>query len=358
MKEEGLSPDSAHIRRVKRAIEFGSPDLVPMDLVDVPLLYDAYGTLDPAAVKVPPGAERFDSAWCTYHWSLRPLGCNERGEAVRRDEWGCTQVVPLGRDSAYSIIARPELATREQVRAHPWPDPAGADGFFEQRRAVIQQHYPDRFINGFLDPGPFLLAFELLGYEGMLLKLAEDPQFAMEVLRRIVDYQLALLPKFRRLGAHMVTIIDEIAGTAGMMFSPELFRRRFAGLYRELLAGIRGQGMYTSLLLDGNITDILPDLLDMDIDVQLFVQPQACGLETIRRFFRGRRAVKLAVDMMDTLVRGTAAQIQAEVDRYVEYFHTAKGGLIFQALRWHRPEYDPARVEAQIAAMNRHRKGA
>ena len=39
--------------------------------------------------------------------------------------------------------------------------------------------------------------------------------------------------------------------------------------------------MYTSLLLDGNITDILPDLMDMDIDVQLFVQPQACGLETI-----------------------------------------------------------------------------
>ena len=63
----------------------------------------------------------------------------------------------------------------------------------------------------------------------MLLKLAEDPDLAMEVLRRIVDYQLALVPKFRRLGAHMVTIIDEIAGTAGLMFSPELFRRGSPG---------------------------------------------------------------------------------------------------------------------------------
>lgn len=358
MREPGLESESAHIRRVKRAIEFGSPDMVPMDLVDVPFLYDAYGTLDPAAVKAPPGAEQFDSAWCTYHWTLHPLGFNEQGEPVRRDEWGCTLVVPRGQDSAYSVLARPDLSTRAKVAAHPWPDPAGADGFFEQRRAVIESRYPDRFINGFLDPGPFLLGFELLGYEQMLLKLADDLPFVMDVLRRIVDYQLALVPRFRRMGAHMVTIIDEIAGTGGLMFSPELFRRRFSGLYRELLAEIRRQGMYTSLLLDGNIADILPDLLEMDIDVQLFVQPHATGLETIRRFFRGRRAVKLAVDMMDTLVRGTAAQIEAEVDRYVEYFHTAKGGLIFQALRWHRPEYDPARVQAQIAAMNRHRKGA
>ncbi len=358
MTEEGVGLESAHVQRVKRAIEFGSPDMVPMDLVDVPFLYDAYGTQDPEAVRVPPGAEHFDSAWCTYHWTLRSLGSNQLGEPVRTDEWGCTQVVPRGQDSAYSIIARPDLSTRERLAAHPWPDPAGTDGFFEQRRAVIRRRYPDRFINGFLDPGPFLLAFELLGYEGMLLKLADDLPYAMAILRRIVDYQLALVPRFRRMGAHMVTIIDEIAGTGGLMFSPELFRRRFAGFYRELLAEIRRQGMYTSLLLDGNIAEILPDLLDMDIDVQLFVQPHATGLETIRRFFRGRRAVKLAVDMMDTLVQGTPAQIAAEVNRYVEDFHTAAGGLIFQALRWHRPEYDAGRVAAQLTAMNRYRKGA
>ena len=353
-----MSLESVHIERVKRAIDFGSPDMVPLDLVDVPFLYDAYGTLDPATVLAPPGAERFDSAWCTYHWTLRSLGVDEQGEPVRSDEWGCTQVVPRGQDSAYSIIARPDLATRAQVRAHPWPDPAGADGFFEQRRGVIRRHYPDRFINGFLDPGPFLLAFELLGYEGLLLKLAEDPALVQDVVRRIVDYQLALVPKFRRMGAHMVTIIDEIAGTAGLMFSPELFRREFAGLYRELMAEIHRQGMYSSLLLDGNIADILPDLMAMEIDVHLFVQPHATGLATIRDCFRGRRTVKLAVDMMDTLVRGTPAEIAAEVDRYVADFHTAKGGLIFQALRWHRPEFDPVRVAAQLAAMNRYRGGA
>ena len=349
---------SSHIDRVRRAIEFGSPDLIPMDLVDVPFLYDAYGTCDPRAVTVPPGAESFDSAWCTYHWTLRPRGRNAQGEMLRTDEWGCTQVVPAEQTTAYSVIGRPDLNSLERVRAHPWPRPEAARGFFESRRAIIELRYPDRFINGFLDPGPFLVAFELLGYEGLLTALLLDRARVQELLRRVVDYQKALVPFFREMGAHMITIIDEIAGAGGLMFSPDLFRDDCLGLYRELLEEVKRNGMYTSVLLDGNIAEILPDLLKLPIDVQLFVQPHATGLDLLQEHYSGRRAVKLAVDMMETLVRGTEKEIQAEVDDYVRRFHTPRGGLIFQALRWHRPEYDPVRVRAQIAAMNRYRGGA
>jgi hypothetical protein len=348
---------SEHIERVRRAIEFGSPDYVPMDLVDVPHLYDAYGTLDPAAVRVPAGAEDFDSAWCTYHWRLEPLGTNERGERLRIDEWGCRQVVPEDQGVAYSVIERPDLSTLEKVRRHPWPEARDADPIFEKKKVTIRRLYPDRFINGFLDPGPFLVAFELLGYEGLMIKLMEDLAPVKEILRRIVDYQKALVPRFKDMGAHMITIIDEIAGTTGLMFSPQLFREEFLDLYRELLAEIRAHGMYTSLLLDGNIEAILPELMELPIDVQLFVQPHATGLATIAECFAGKRAVKLSVDMMETLVRGSPREIEAEVDEYVRRFHTPKGGLLFQALRWHRPAYDAERVRASIAAMNRHRRG-
>jgi uroporphyrinogen-III decarboxylase len=246
----------------------------------------------------------------------------------------------------------------DKVLSHPWPRPEGTDAFFDVRKAIVQRHYPDRFINGFIDPGPLLVAFELLGYEGLMIRLMEEPDVVGKVLRRVVDYQKALIPRFRQMGAHMITIIDEIAGAAGLMFSPEVFRRDFIGLYEELIAETHRNGMYASLLLDGNISAILPDLLKLDIDVHLFAQPHSTGLDVLQECFQGRRAVKLAVDMMKTMVTGTPAEIANEVDDYVRRFHTNRGGLIFQALRWHRPEYDPLRVRAQIAAMNRHRPGA
>ena len=347
-----------HVDRVRKAIEFGGPDMVPMDLVDVPFLYDAYGTRAADSFAAPPGAEGFDSAWCTYHWTLRPMGTNDKGEQLREDEWGCRQVVPADPGSAYSVIGRPDLGTMEKVLSHPWPDPAATDAFFESRARRDQAALSRQVHQRVHRPGPFLVAFELLGYEGLMVRLMEDPGAVREVLRRIVDYQKALVGQFRRMGAHMVTIIDEVAGAGGLMFSPEVFRRDYIGLYAEILAETHRQGMYTSLLLDGNITPILPDLMKLDIDVQLFVQPHSTGLETIQEHFRGRRAVKLAVDMMETLVKGSPAEIAREVDDYVRRFHTPRGGLIFQALRWHRPEYDQVRVKAQIDAMNRHRPGA
>ncbi|HEC61153.1 MAG TPA: hypothetical protein ENI27_02735 [bacterium] len=348
---------SAHIERVRRAVEFDSPDYIPLDLVDVPYVYNAYGTKDPQTVTVPEGAESFDSAWCTYHWTLENLGKNDLGEPVRKDEWGCRQIIPHDESGAYAVVERPDLDTIEKVKCHPWPDAEMTNGFFESRKRIFARHYPDRFINGFLDPGPFLIAFELLGYDRLLMKLIDDIELVKAILRIIVDYQKALVPKFKEMGAHMITIIDEIAGTAGMMFSPEVFRSHFAFYYEELFSEIHRNNMYTAILLDGNIADILPDLMKMDIDVQLFLQPLSTGIDRIQEVFRNRRAVKMGVDMMETLARGTSEDIYHQVDDFVDKLNTKKGGLLFQALRWFRPEYDPLRVRAQIAAMNVYRQG-
>ncbi len=332
--------------------------MIPLDLTDVPFLYNAYDTLDSGTVTVPEGAEHFDSAWCTYHWTFEYLGTNEKGEWLRRDEWGCLQVVPEDVNSAYAVINRPAMDSLDAVAAHPWPVPGISDWFFEGRKKIIDTRYPDRFINGFLDPGPFLIAFELLGYENLLVKLYEDIDCVKAILSRIFSFQKALVPRFREMGAHMVTIIDEVAGTGGMMFSPDIFREHFLPLYEDLFAEIHRNNMYVSLLLDGNISEILDDLLHQQIDVQFFAQPLSTGIDRIADCFRGKRAVKTAVDMMETLATGTPGRIKAQVDEYVKKLNTDRGGLIFQALRWHRPEYSHERVRAQIMAMNNYRRGS
>lgn len=348
---------SNHIDEMRRAIEFGSPSYVPLELVDVPHIYNAYGTLDAETVRVPEGAEDFDGAWCTYHWTFEDLGRNEAGERLRRDEWGCVQVVPNDTGVAYSVIERPRFETLDDVAAYPWPKPEVADWFFESRRRIIEQHYPDRFICGLLDPAPFVVAFELFGYEGLLMDLYDRPEVVLAVFRQILDYQLALIPKFKEMGAHMVNVIDEVAGTQGLMFAPRLFREHFKPMYDELFAEIHRHGMYTSLLLDGNLGEIMPDLMQMDLDQMLFVQAHSTGLDVIADYCRGKRCLKVSVDMMRNLATGTPEEIEAEVDEIVRRFRTDRGGLVFEAMRWHRPEFAPHRVQAQIRAMNKYRRG-
>ena len=347
---------SSHIDRMRRAIEFKFPDYVPMELVDVPHLYDAYDTRNPEEVRIPDGAEGFDSAWCTYHWTFEYTGTTEAGEPVRVDEWGCEHVVPNDRGSAYAITRKPGFSTMEEARAYPWPAPDGTDWFFEGRKRIIEQRYRDRFICGFLDPGPFLIAFNLFGYEGLLMSLCTNIDVVKAVLRRIFDYQIALVPRFKEMGAHMVGVIDEIAGTGGMMFSPEVWRRHFKPMYDDLFSAIHKHGMYCSCMFDGNVAAIMPDLVGMELDQLFFAQPRSTGIDVIAEFCRGKKCTKMAVDMMVTLANGTPDEIRAEVDEVVQKLSTPRGGLVFQAMRWFRPEFEPARVKAQIDAFNAYRR--
>jgi hypothetical protein len=55
---------SRHVHAMRRVIEFDSPEYIPMELVDVPFLYNAYDTCELESLTVPKGAEAFDSAWC------------------------------------------------------------------------------------------------------------------------------------------------------------------------------------------------------------------------------------------------------------------------------------------------------
>jgi len=345
------------IDAVKRALEFNDPPYLPMELVDVPGIYNAYGTLDPDSVEFIEGTEDFDAAWATYHWTFAPLGENEAGEPLRRDEWGCVQRVPNDEGSAYEVVEKPLAggASLDTLKRYPFPDPSVADAFFERIESAIKTRYPDRFISAYIDPGPFLVAFNLMGYDGLLMQLADDVRVVEYLIDRIQEYQKELVRRWKRAGAHMVTFIDEFAGTNGLMFSPGLWREHFRARLEGILRFAKDQGLYVGLLLDGDIRAILEDLVALGIDSMQFVQSNVVGVDVIAKTCRGRTCIRASADMMSTLATGTPDEVRAECRTLYENFSTPHGGFIATVLQWHRPRYPRENVLASVNAFREYR---
>ena len=213
---------------------------------------------------------------------------------------------------------------------------------------VLRNRYHDRFRCGYIDPGPLLIAFNLMGYDCLLERLIDDLPGVVRVVSQIVDYQCALAGMWAKAGAHMVCVIDEFAGTQGMMFSPLLWREHVKPLYRRLFATIRSLGLYAGVLFDGDITAILDDIPDLGIDVLDIRQPNSVGIEVYRERFAGRLAMKASVDMMTTLATGAPDEARAEAERLCRELSTPRGGFMGIVLRWHRPEYPAANVAASV----------
>jgi len=340
------------VEAVKRAIEMTGPAYVPLEVVECPGVYDAYGTLDPGQVTLLPGTEDFDSIQATYHWTFAEEDTNADGERLRRDEWGCLQRVPAGEESAYVVIEKPMIAGID-LTDYSWPDISLTEPFFA-RIAKARSAFPDRFLCGYIDPGPFLIAFNLMGYDGLLMNLYDDLDGVKAVVEGIVQYQVDLIRRWRRAGAHMINFIDEFAGSNGLMLSPDVWRKHFKPFFARLIREVKEQGMYCGFCLDGDVREVLPDFVDMGIDVLDVRQISGMGIAQVAELCSGI-CVKASIDMLTTLATGTPDEVRDEARALVEQFGQRNGGFIAMTLQWHRPTYPVANVAASIEGFNEFR---
>jgi hypothetical protein len=347
---------SDHIETVKRAIEFRAPAHLPLQIVDVPGVYNAYHTLDPETVQFIPGTENFDAFWtCCYSWQHKVLGTTEAGETLKQDQFGTRLKTPIDTNSAYVLLSHP-LAGKDSTAGFTWPNPDDVDPAFDRLGEVIRTRYPDRFVDGFIDAGMFLSAELLVGLEDFLYQLAANESFAVELYDRVEQYYRRLIPKYKRAGAHMITVIEDIGGTSSLVMNPQTWRRHFKPITQRFLKAVHEAGLYTGLAIDGHSGDVLDDVLGMDVDVFSVFDMHTTGLETIRTKLAGKKCVRATVDMQHTLAGGTPQAVEEEAARFVNAFSSPAGGFIAQVVRWHRPQFPLANVQASVRAFNRYRE--
>jgi len=348
---------SGHIDVVKRAIEFKHPDYLPMQIVDVPGIYNAYHTLDPDTVEFIPGTESFDSMWTNnYSWFHEPVGKSSNGETIKEDQFGVVLKTPLDENSAYVLLKHP-LAGKNSLAGYEFPDPDDTDPYYERLGKVIRERYADRFVDGFIDAGSFLTAQLLFGMEEFLLQAAANIDLVTEAYEKVTEYYKALIPKYKKAGAHMITMIEDVGGTNSLVINPRTWRERFRPITESFLKAVHDENMYAGLAIDGHSADVLDDLLEMPIDVFSVFDIKTTGLNKICEKLKGRLCVKATVDMQSTLATGAPEEVEKEAAELVETLNRPAGGFICQVVRWHRPEYPAANVLAQVRAFNKYRPG-
>lgn len=345
---------SDHIDLVKRAIEFKGPDYLPLETPDLPGIYNHYYTKDPNTVTLIPGSENFDSAWLLGSWFPKEIARNDNDEILRIDEYGIESIVPRSNTTSY-IITHSPLKGKNSLGNYKFPDPEWGNFYFENLKNQIANKYYNRFISAQIDPAAFLMTSFAMGTEYMYLKLGDNVKFVVDIIEGIFDYHKRLIPKYKAIGAHMLTYLDEFASSQGMMFSPEIWRKYFKHFYADWFKTVHENGMYTGLGLDGNFVAIIDDILEMEVDVLQLFDTKSFGVDRLEEKVKGKICIKCGVDMSYNLFDGTIKEVEEDADEKVKRLHTKNGGFIAVALKWHRPESPKENYIAATKAFNKYR---
>ncbi len=230
------------------------------------------------------------------------------------DEWGV-----WWKQGDFHHFAHPEPPLRSVSRVddladYPWPDldqPSRWQGVAER---VATLHGEGLAVAAFAG-SVFEQSWYLRGFEALMMDLLAAPELAEELFARTASLQQRAAAELARAGVDIVITGDDVAGQAGMLMNVGLWRRF---LKPRLAATIRAvqqarADTYVFYHSDGNVEAIVPELIDIGVDILNPVQPECMDPAAIKSRYGDRLAFWGTVSVQQTMPFGTPEDVRREV---------------------------------------------
>ena len=230
------------------------------------------------------------------------------------------------------VVARPlrRATTAREVEGFPWPTAADYD-----YREMIGQlaRTGDRAVSTGGWTPTFSQLCELFGIETALYNLAAAPGLMEAAAEPITELIVGLLRRTHAAADGRLFIFataDDLATQRGLMFSPDIWRTYFKPRLGRQFSAAKELGLVTWLHACGDVSAILPDLIEIGLDVLEPTQAHVPGMrpERLKREFGRDLTFFGAISSQTTLPFSTPDGVRAEVRERIRVLGAGGGGYI------------------------------
>ena len=201
-------------------------------------------------------------------------------------------------------------------RLAPIPDleQASADGRFDIASAMVEEYGRERFTLGSMG-APFWGTFGYFGFERLMLNLVEEPELVERLLERLTSAAVVRLKAQAAAGIDGIWIED--CYSSADLISLDHFRRFAAPYVRQLIDTCREEGLFSIYYFCGDVSDRLPDLVEMQPDALSFEESKkgfVLDLSQIDDVLQDRTCLLGNLDSINVLQRGRRDELTAAID--------------------------------------------
>jgi uroporphyrinogen decarboxylase len=211
----------------------------------------------------------------------------------------------------------------------------------------------DYFIGCDVSPCAFEMVCRLRGMEGAILDLAADPARAATMLGDAAAFALRLAEAAcDRFPLDWLWTGDDVGGQQAMIMSPACWREMIRPHLAAIFNAGKRRGLWVAYHSCGAIRPIIPDLIEMGLDVLNPIQCRCPGMDPLelKREFGRQLAFMGGVDTEQMLPHSTASEVYAATRQLVEGMTADGGGYILAASHTVPPETPLENIFAMYAA--------
>ena len=324
--------------RVLAAINHEEPDKIPIDSWMAPDIGDTLVKL----LNLDLGEDRFALDKRLGHDMLyASLGiCDgfnsiykpERkiGDNLYQDAFGIKWGKKSQEYGFYCEMLSHPLADIKDYDTFRLPDPIETEKKgFELYRGLIEKEKKEYAILGGVPCTVFEAAWYLRGLEAFLMDLYLNRDFAEDLLKKVMNYHLAISKRLVEMGVDIIWWGDDVSNERGPYMQPGLFREILKPLYAHMISECKkiNPDIKIAFHCDGKIDWILDDFVELGLDILNPLQPDVNDCAAIKKRYGDKLTFWGNVDTRNVMSKGTVSDVVNEVKHVIDTLGHG-GGLI------------------------------
>jgi len=207
------------------------------------------------------------------------------------------------------------------------PDPDHPSRY-ERVEHWINKYQEDFAVFARLDLGAGA-TLQSMGLENFSYALADNPRLVHRINEKFSDWAIRTIDHLNRSSFDFFWVMDDLAWNKAPFMSPKVFREFFLPYMKKVAKTIEKPWVFHS---DGNISPILDDLMELEMDALHPIQPDAMNIAEVKEKYGEKLCLIGNIDLHYTLTRGTTDEVSSEVEERIRTAGKNGGYIISSAM--------------------------
>lgn len=236
------------------------------------------------------------------------------GKGLIKDEFGVTWDIERFNDIGdWGMVDHPVKDMSLDTYAFP---NVGGKGRFDETEKIVAQN-PGKF-NLLQMLGVFEIPNRFAGMEDVMVGMATDEDFTNKSFDLALEFNLDILSQLPYY-IDGVRFIEDWGDQRGLMMGINYWRKYLKPRLKIMYEACKKSGRAVFIHSCGNITELIPDLIEIGVDVIDPIQPEVMDLRFIKREY-GKDVVFFGgVGAQSTIPLGTPEQVVEEAKRLLSF---------------------------------------
>lgn len=300
----------------------------------------------------------------SHNWNVCEKLQDSGDRWVYNDEWGFTHHFPRENGFWFSMAGHPfenVIPETGVIDAYKWPDPSDPERISGLREKAIRFREEGKLVilKG-ICAGIFEMQQRFRGVSNALVDPFLYPDFSDRLIGKIADLKIRFWQTALKELAGVVDVVaeaDDYGTQESQLIDPDYFRQLYKPHISRIIKSIEEAAPDARIMFHscGNIRPLIPDFIEMGIDIINPVHINAEGMEPnqLKKDF-GSDIVFWGggVDTQKILPSGSASEVADDVKRNIDALAPG-GGFVFATVHNIQAEVPPLNIIAMLKAIGR-----